>query len=362
MWAGRAGPEETYLVVPDIDLRHLQRLTDGTGILQHAMYGVPRPHHGYCTDDNSRALIAAVRYTHLCGYDENVMPVSRFLAFMIHALNEENGRFRNFMRYDRTWDEEVGSEDSHGRSLWALGETLLLAPNESVAGPARELFLRTLPACRRFSSPRAWAFSLLGLHRFRKRFPEETVAEEAERDLAGHLHRIYVDTASSDFRWFEDIVTYDNARLSQALLLAGDDLGRPELLQAALESLDWLVQSQLTEDGHLSIVGNQGWWKRGTSPARFDQQPVDANGLVEACLAASAFRSRAEWERRAHVCFRWFLGENDLGTSLLDRDTGGCCDGLHPDRANANEGAESTLAYLLSALALRLHDQKTEKG
>jgi len=343
--------------LPEIDLRHFRSLTDDTGILQHATFTAPDRAHGYCVDDNARALIAALMYARLEGYDERSVPVQRFLSLLAYALNPDNGRFRNFMGYDRRWLEEVGSEDSHGRALWALGTAVDLALEESTRGLAVLLLHRSLPATRDFTSIRAWAFAILGLTHYLS-VREDGNAEELFAHLGERCMTCYRATADDDWPWFESVVGYANGRIPHALLLAGNRTGNEEWTAAALRSLEWLLAIQTAEDGHLSIIGNDGWYVRDRERARFDQQPVEVCALVQACLAASRYTGDTVWTDRALRCFAWFLGENDLGLPVYDRESGGCHDGLHPDRVNANQGAESTLAWLLSLLALRLHRRR----
>ncbi len=352
----RPGPAAQFAApdLPEVDLRHLRTLTDDVGILQHAHYTVPDRRHGYSTDDQARALIAVLRAYDLLR-DEALLPLaSTYLAFLDHAFNEERRRFRNFLSYDRRWLEEQGAEDSHGRALWALGVAVRMAPNEGMAALALHLFDRGRTAVEQFTSPRAWAFTLLGVDAYLHRFGGDSELRRLRDTLALRLFQQGQANGDTDWPWPEDVLTYENARLPQALLLAGRQMERSDLVAAGLAGLEWLLKVQSAPAGHLSIVGSQGWWRRQGQRARFDQQPVEAQALTEACVEAFKLTGRRVWLREARRCLAWFLGRNDLGLPLYDYTTGGCKDGLHPDRANENQGAESTLAWLNALLSLHL--------
>ena len=344
--------------LPEVDLRQVLTLTDDTGLLQHAKFATPDRPHGYCTDDNARALIAAVRYARLYGYDERAMPLQRYLSFLADALGAETDRFRNFMGYDRHWLEDTGSHDSHGRAVWALGVTTAGAPNASVRARARTLFTRALRAAERFDSIRARAFVLLGLDAYLKVEPDARDAADLRLRLAETHFQLHRRKAAADWPWWEDTLTYDNAKLPHALLVSGASLERPDMLRAALAALEWLLKIQTAQEGHLSVIGNRGWLTRGRERARFDQQPLEAYALVHACLDAARITAEADWADHARRCFAWFRGGNDLGISLFNEETGGCYDGLEPEGVNLNQGAESTLAYLLSLLELHAYERE----
>ncbi|HEX7010811.1 MAG TPA: Gfo/Idh/MocA family oxidoreductase [Phycisphaeraceae bacterium] len=348
---------------PEIDLRQLLALTDDTGMFQHALHALRDPTHGYCTDDNARALIAALLHAQLRGYDERVVPLQRYLGFVAYAFNPQNGRFRNFMSYDRRWLEEAGSEDSHGRAMWSLGLTVQLAPTHTIRELGYALFRRGLPACRtQLRHLRPWAFTLLGLSAFLEAVPDDQEVRQLFDELAHRLWRVYQKHATPDWPWWEDHLTWGNARLPQAMLIAGQVLGRQAMIDAGLRSLQWLLDVQRAPQGHLSIVGNRGWFVRGREKATFDQQPLEAYTMVDACLTAARITGESDWAQEAWRCFRWFHGHNDLGVPLYHEETGGCQDGLGPDGPNLNQGAESSLAYLLSVLLLHRHrDQRAHR-
>jgi hypothetical protein len=327
-------------------------MTDDTGMIQHAVLTVPNYNEGYTTDDNARALIAAVLLDGF-GTPEAEALASRYMAFLWHAFNQEQGRFRNFMSYDRRWLEEVGSEDSHARSLWALGTVLGRSYSQPLLGVAGMLFERALPAALAFEHPRPWAFALRGIHEYLQNFSGDRAARNAGQTLAERLLALYQARRADDWRWFGDLLTYDNAVLPHALLLSGDVLGRQDMCDAALEALSWLASLQRAEDGHFVPIGCHGFYQRGGTPARFDQQPLEAHAMVLAALDAHQITGDERWLEEAHRAFDWFLGRNDLRLPLYDPTTGGCCDGLEVDRVNQNQGAESTLAFLLALLELR---------
>lgn len=343
---------DSLCMLPDLDFRHLQTLTDDTGILQHAAYSVPNREHGYCVDDNARALIVACEGSRL-GHGEKLDPlVPVYLSFIMHALNNENGRFRNFMSYDRVWLEEKGSEDSHGRSLWSLGVAAASAPHESHRELAAMLFEQGVRGVGEFDALRATAFAILGIDRFLEYRGESPAMTALIEKLATRIHNAFIGNRGEGWHWCEDIVTYSNAALPLALIAASGRLGNEEMLHDAITVLRWLIESQTAPEGHLSIVGNEGWMPRSGSRAKFDQQAVDVAGLVLACRAAHTATGDAEWLAQSRLCFDWFLGANDVGLPLYDPTTGGCRDGLQPTGVNANQGAESTVVWLLARMTM----------
>jgi glycosyltransferase involved in cell wall biosynthesis len=341
-------PEE----LPEVDLRHLRTLTDHTGILQHCVYSTPDRRHGYCTDDNARALIVAVMHWNQT-QDERTLPLMQtYLAFLNHAFDEKTGRFRNFMRYDRAWHDDPGSEDSHARALWGLGVAAALCPYEPMIGLATRLFTSGLAVTQTFTSPRAWAFAIIGIHEYLRRFGGDSEARRQRASLTDKLVRIFRDNMSDQWPWCENIVTYASAKLPHALLMSGKWLGRNDVIDLGKRSLAWLLDIETNKEGNLSIIGTEGWYVRGGNKARFDQQPVSAHALLHACIEAYHVTREDSWIGRARKVFNWFLGDNDLRIPLHDFTTGGCCDGLQQDRVNVNQGAESTLAWLMSLLLM----------
>jgi len=344
------------LSLPAVKLNHLARMTDDTGIFQHAVFTIPNQHEGYTTDDNARALLVSILAEEVGVEDEARAKKlsSRYLAFLWLAFNSANGRFRNFLSYERQWQESEGSEDSHGRALWALGSAINQAINEDLRGLAGRLFELALPAVAGFTSPRAWAFSLFGIQQYLDRFPGDRSAQRQRDALANKLLHIYEVTRAPGWYWFEEGLAYCNANLSQALLLAGARSSNQDWLAAGLQSIEWLVtQQRCSMHGHFVPIGSLGFYRKSGDKARFDQQPVEAGATVSACLEAHRATGDHRWRTQAWSAFNWFLGDNDLKTTLYDATTGGCRDGLHPDRANENQGAESTLSFLMALLEMQ---------
>ena len=341
--------------LPPLKLDHLRHLTDDTGIFQHAIFTIPNYREGYTTDDNARALMVSVLLEEL-GNEAAIDLATRYLAFTWYAFNSETKRFRNFMDYQRNWLEENGSDDSHGRALWALGIVLGRSNTPTLHNMAGRVFEQSLLAILETTSPRAWAFALIGIHEYLQRFAGDRRVSQVQEQLAGRLLSLYKDNRMDGWNWFEDKLTYCNAVLSHAMLLCGQSMSNPEMTEVGLESLLWLSELQHADmkDKHFVPIGSNGFYQRGGERARFDQQPVEAQAMVSACLEAHRITGEKSWHIEARRAFEWFLGRNDLHLPVYDPTTGGCRDGLHPDRPNENQGAESTLAFLQSLLELRL--------
>jgi len=341
--------------LPPFKLDHLRHMTDETGMLQHAMFTIPLYREGYTTDDNARALVVSTLMEEL-GHPEACALSSRYLAFVGYAYNAETRRFRNFMDYQRNWLEMSGSDDSHGRALWALGTVLGRSNTPALQSMAGWLFDKALPAILDTTSPLAWAFALIGIHEYLRRFTGDRRANQIREKLAGRLLALYESNCAEEWRWYEERLTYCNAALPQSMLLCGLWMPNSAMTKAGLESLGWLSRLQRSEDdaGHFVPIGSNGFYRRGAERAWFDQQPVEAQTMVSVCLEAFRITGDKSWRKEARRAFEWFLGRNDLNLPLYDPTTGGCRDGLHPDRPNENQGAESTLAFLQSLLELRL--------
>jgi glycosyltransferase involved in cell wall biosynthesis len=342
--------------LPEVNLNHLHRLTDSTGIVEHGVFTVPNYPEGYSTDDNARALIVTILLEESGWLVQagTIDLASRYLAFLWLALDPLTKRFRNCLSYEHQWQEPEGSEDSHGRALWGLGTVLGRSKDAGWRGAAGRMFELAIPAAVEFKSPRACAFALLGLQEYLESFPGDRAALGASDILANRLLSSYRDHRSADWKWFEKSLSYSNARLPQALIRSGMRSANEEMLSAGLEALDWLVTIQRCEvRGHFVPIGSLGFFSRKTEKARFDQQPVEACGAVAACLQAYRATGMGHWRKEAWSAFNWFLGDNDLQIALYDPATGGCRDGLHPDRANENQGAESTLSFLMALLEMR---------
>lgn len=337
--------------IPQPKLDHIIRLTDDVGILQHAKFIVPDRNHGYCTDDNSRALIAVLMAGHNIAKSEVITNLScTYISFLHHAFNEETGRFRNFMGYDRYWLEEAGSEDSHSRAVWGLGKAVALAASNDIRTAACGVFEKAMPALCDFTSPRAWAYALVGIHAYLEQFSGDSEARRIRERLAERLLHKYFENAGIGWPWIEDIVAYANGKISQALIMSGRSLSNSRMLDVGLRSLEWLMEIQTDTKGHFVPVGCNGWYVRGGEKARFAQQPIEAGEMIDACCEAYKATGNSKWLKYAHRCLEWFLGYNDLNVPLYDQKSGGCCDGLHADGPNRNQGAESTLVCFLSLL------------
>lgn len=346
-WTLNSRPYE----LPPLRLDHVVRMSDGTGIFQHAIFNVPNFHEGYCTDDNARAFILCNILDEIGGQPpaENLGRLATsYLAFLAAALDYQSGRFRNFMSHGRQWLEEAGSEDSHGRALWAAGTGAGRSRIDGHRRLAAQLFERGLGAVSGFTSPRAWSFTLLGIHEYLRQFPCSHEMAAMRELLTARLVGLWHACATDKWPWFEPSVTYDNARLCQALILSGQWSPHKEALEVGLQSLRWLVSVQKTQTGCFRPIGSNGFYDRDGARADFDQQPVEAQAMVSACLEASRATQDESWSREAKRAFEWFLGRNDLGVALYDFSTGGCSDGLHQDRVSENQGAESTLAFHLA--------------
>jgi glycosyltransferase involved in cell wall biosynthesis len=346
--------------LPVLNAAHMLNMTDDTGILQHAIFSVPNASEGYTTDDNARALIVSVlldEYPAHAGTKDYPNLSHRYLAFLWLAFNADTGRFRNFLGYDRKWLEDTGSEDSHGRALWSLGKVLGCSRNAGLRGAAGRLFEAAVPATLAFTSPRAWAFCILGMQAYLDWFPGDRAIQGARNTLANRLLDIYERSHSETWKWFEKSLSYSNARLPQALILAGWRSDNQRMIEAGMDSLKWLVAEQHRDDAEVFVpIGSNGFFIEGSEKARFDQQPVEACATVSACLEVYRLTEEGYWSEEAQRVFRWFLGKNDLRVPLYDETTGGCKDGLHPDRINENQGAESTLSFLMALL--EMHEAK----
>lgn len=341
--------------LPPLRLDHIARMTDDTGIFQHAIFNVPNFHEGYCIDDNARAYI-------LCNLLDEIggAPPSRnldqlatiYLSMLAAGLNHQSGRFRNFMSHGRQWLEDAGSEDSHARALWALGVGSSRSRNDGHRRLSVYLFELGLPAVDHFTSPRAWAFTLLGIHEYLHEAPKKAKVLAAREVFTRKLVELWQNCATDDWPWFETSATYANARLCQALILNGSGMKDDEALEIGLKSLRWLASIQRTQAGHFRPIGSDGFYLKDGARSDFDQQPVEAQAMVSACLDAFRITGDPFWSGEAKRAFEWFLGRNDLGQPLYDSASGGCGDGLHADRVNANQGAESSLAFQLSLVEM----------
>jgi glycosyltransferase involved in cell wall biosynthesis len=346
--------------LPALNLDHVNALTDDTGILQHAIFTIPNRAEGYTTDDNARALIFDVMMAQMgkrgfgaTGSNRSDFS-ARYLSFLEHAFDAASGRFRNFLGYDRRWNEAVGSEDCHGRALWSLGTILGRSDNQALRSAAGRLFEFSLPTAVKLYSPRAGAYSLLGIQEYLNSYPGDRDAQKIRSELGRRLLAMYESVRRPDWKWFENVVAYGNARLPQAMLVVGSACSDDRMISGGLEALDWLMKEQRGETNRRFVpIGSQGFYRQGGEKARFDQQPIEAAGAVSACLEAYRVTGDVRWRKESWSAFNWFLGDNDLELPLYDAVTGGCRDGLHPERANQNQGAESTLSFLMALVEMQ---------
>ena len=335
--------------LPEMKLDHLFRMSDSTGIFQHASFTVPNFAEGYCTDDNARALVLALMLQKLGhGSPRLGAQAATYAAFLNHAFDRKRGRFRNFMSFDRHWLEEVGSEDCQGHALWALGLCVSQSGQGSFQMLAAELFEQALPVAAEFMSPRAVAFTLIGIDEYLRRFSGDRRANQIRESLTAKLMQRYADAATDEWQWFEEVVSYANAKLPHAMILSGRCLNNETMLELGLKTLRWLIKIQTSDAGSFRPIGSNGFYPRGKERAQFDQQPIEAQVTISACIEAYQATGDMFWVTEARRAFEWFLGRNDLGLALYDSTTGGCRDGLHVDRLSQNQGAESTLAFLLA--------------
>src|SRR5579872_3658504 len=335
--------------LPEMKLDHLFRMSDSTGMFQHATFNVPNFNEGYCTDDNARALVLTQMLQRLGHSSQRLISqAATYTAFLNYAFNRKLKRFRNFMSFDRRWLEEVGSEDCHGHAIWALGLCAANTGQDDFQMLAAELFEQALSPVTEFTSPRAWADTLLGVNEYLQAFSSDRQANRVRELLSAKLLQRYADASSDDWQWYEDVVSYANAKLSHALILSGCYMENNTMLEVGLKTLRWLTEVQTSDEGSFRPVGSNGFFPRGKNRAAFDQQPIEAQATVSACIEAYSATGDPSWITEARRAFGWFLGRNDLNLAPYDPVTGGCRDGLHADRLSQNQGAESTLAFLLS--------------
>jgi glycosyltransferase involved in cell wall biosynthesis len=341
--------------LPQLRFEHLLQMTDSTGVIQHASYTIPNFQEGYCLDDNARALVLAVLLEEL-GVDslEIQRAATTYAAFLNYAFDAPSGRFRNFLSFDRHWLEDAGSDDSVGRAAWAVGACIGRTKRRAFHSWAAQLLEPAVNAVLQTSSPRAWAFALIGIHEYLRRMSGDRLMNQHRDTFTSRLIELYEKNASNDWPWFEPSAAYDNAKLPHALILSGRWTNNAQASEIGLRTLRWLADVQRAPDGHFRPIGSEGFFARGQPPAQFDQQPLEAQSMVSAAIEAYRATGDSYWMDEARLAFEWFTGRNDLGLPVCDASTGACCDGLHADRVNQNQGAESTLAYLLALVEMRL--------
>ncbi|MBA16204.1 MAG: glycosyl transferase family 1 [Sphingomonas sp.] len=333
------------------DISAVERMSDTTGMLQHSIYSVPDRNHGYCIDDNARALILMCRI-------EKLDPVVRdkwigiYASFIQFAWNPEKQRFRNFMKFDRSWSEEEGSEDSNGRTLWALGVAANCATPRKHRDWARSLYDATATLALQLRSPRAMAFAMLGATEMLTAHPGHSLSREMLTRFGEELISLLDKARRPEWSWFEIVLAYDNARLPEALLRAGKALERADFIATGIETLEWIRERQISPEGRFRAVGTESFGRAYAEPLPFDQQPLEAQAMVDACDAAFAATGDRRWVEEAMRAYRWYLGANDLEVPLVTAQDGGCFDGLMPTGLNRNQGAESILALQLASCTI----------
>lgn len=334
---------------PEFKIDHLIAMTDDTGLFQHAVYTIPNRSHGYCLDDNARALMLTARLDSWQQPPAELKSLQRrYLSYVHDCFNPETGQFRNFMDFQRNWLEEKGSEDSAARALYAIATAAVRSTDEAVRRLSLDLFRSSVGMLCSATSPRAWAAGILAAHEFLAINPRAEGARALCAAMASRLYRLHRDQSTPDWPWFEPVVSYENALLSHALLVGGWHLEIEEMQQVGLETLSWLCKVQTGYQGVFAPVGSEGFYHRGHTCPRYDQQPLEAWATISATLTAAEMTGDQRWIAEATRAFRWFLGDNEAGIVLVDEHTGGCRDGLHPNSANENQGAESTLAFLFA--------------
>jgi hypothetical protein len=349
------------VALPEPSLKHLKRLTDDTGLFQHAKFTAPLRSEGYATDDNARALIVTTKYFAQYRDDEALRLLDKYFAFVLHSHNDD-GTVRNFMNFDRTWHKAEPVHDALGRVIWAFGVVLAQPPSEIPASPdsqanrdgyvpiARERIDIAMPLIEK-QYPRGLSYSILGLAGYLKQFPDADDVKNCIVTAADLIVSRFEKNSKPDWPWFEDILTYDNAMLPCALFTAAKTLNEKKYLEVAQKTCDFLLANTFTNE-HFSFVGCQGWFPRGGPKAQFDQQPIEATGTILMLQAAYQATGDKKYLKLRQKAFNWFLGENDLGIPLYDETSKGCGDGLGAGGVSANQGAESTLSFLLSRLLI----------
>ena len=342
--------ELDLLILPPFSLTHINRLTDDTGIIQHAKFGIPNLKEGYCLDDNARALLMVLMaYRQM--KDMRALELSPIYLSYIHYMQNADGTFRNFLSFSRNFLDEVGSEDSFGRTIWALGYLLGNAPNDAYYQTGKLVFFNAAPNFEKLKSIRGIANTMIGISYYLKSNPSDDSMTERLRNLANILIKHYKENETPDWKWFESLLAYDNGILPLALLHSAEILNDEKITETALKSMNFLTKHTL-KDNYLSIIGNEKWYKKEGERSVFAQQPIDAMAMVLMYHQAFHLTKDKEYLNKLYTSFLWFLGENDLRMSLYDFETQGCCDGFESYGVNRNQGAESSLAYLISHLTV----------
>lgn len=328
------------------NVTHIFRMTDCTGMFQHARNSVPDPSEGYTTDDNARALVMAVLLYEASKSRKYLDLAYRYLSFLLYAQN--GCWFRNFMDYNRNYIEEKGSPDSFGRCILSLGFTAgCMGIPDNLRRTAASLLKEAIPGCAELKFLRSKAYALIGLGFWRHKETNDPV-----RKLSREIADSYARNSGDGWHWFEKSVTYCNAVPPWAMLSAYEGTGEKEYLRTGLESLDFLLEITFP-GGIFRPVGCKGWLQKGKKPSEYDQQPVEACGTLLACLKAYELTENRSYRERAEDCLGWYTGKNTSGINMIDPETGGCMDGITADGPNRNEGAESLVCWIIASLAIK---------
>jgi hypothetical protein len=338
--------------LPLIRLNCLEAITDDTGVLQHSKFGIPNRLEGYTTDDNARALIALIKYNKIEGLQNLNLLINTYSSFLFH-MQKPDGKMHNFLSYDRKYLDSEGSEDCIGRTLWATGYTINSDFSTDCRLISKEIFNRAFRWACSFTSPRAQAYTILGLSHYHKACPEDRNLSQNMIQLSERLLGYYRNIRSDDWRWFEPYLTYVNGRLPQALFEAYRETGGIEYLQTAEESFQFLLELQIINDRFVPI-GNKGWYQRGGQRSFYDQQSIEASSMTEAAISAFKATSNRFYREKAETIFSWFLGNNVHGVPVYDSETGSCYDGLTEIGLNLNKGAEAIISYLSARMDLEI--------
>jgi len=338
------------LILPPFSLNHIIRMTDDTGIIQHAKFGIPSLKEGYCLDDNARALLM-VLMAYRQRKDMSALDLLPIYLSYINYMQNPDGTFRNFMSFNRNFLDEVGSEDSFGRTIWALGYLLRNPPNDAYYQAGKSVFFHAATCFESLKSLRGIANSIIGICHYLKSNPSDDSMTERLRNLAYKLVKSYDENKTTDWKWFESLLAYDNGILPLALLSSSEILNEEKITQTAFLSMDFLEKHTFKEN-FLSVIGNDKWYKKGGERSFFAQQPIDAMAMVLMYYQTFQITKDNQYLVKLYKSFLWFLGENDLRMSLYDFETQGCCDGFEHYGVNRNQGAESSLAYLISHLTV----------
>lgn len=338
--------------VPEPSLRHLDELSDDTGIFEHAAYDIPNKKHAYCTEDVARALVAVLMFNFKHPGDETAAKLAKiYMSYLLYA-QQDDGNFSHRLDFQRN-SHDLATEDSYGRAVWGLGYASAHPSNEGMGSLAKKMFIKALPRAKTLKWPRAETYTMLGLHHYLKAYPESPDVKKLLIKLADSLVERYKKNSSKDWQWFEETATYDNAKLPQALFLAYEHTGKKEYLDVAKKTLDFLIKVNFRDEKMMQVIGNRGWYSKGSKPALYDQQPIDAAAMVQACAGAWRVLGLDEYKEKMSLAFEWFLGNNIAGEPIYDAETGGSRDGIAGNGVNINEGAESSIEFLIALLTLR---------